>query len=309
LPAGTKLGKYEVRRLLGQGGMGAVYEALHLEMGKPVAVKTLSAMVAAVPGAKARFLREAQLTSRVRHPHIVDVTDVGTESGVAFLVMELLSGEDLSQRLERTGPLPAEALADIMLPVCSAVIAAHQEGVIHRDLKPQNIFLSKGSRGIHPKVLDFGISKQTNDVAGALTRTSAMIGTPHYLAPEQINNARSASPASDQYALGVILYECLSGQRPFEGDTLFAIFQQIVTGASAPLRTLRHDVPHALDEIVKRAMNVDLAARFPTVRDLAAHLTVGATPGRREADIRARAQNQQRAVERRKAQAEANRLQ
>src|SRR5258708_4863407 len=220
LPAGTKLGKYEVRRLLGQGGMGAVYEALHLEMGKPVAVKTLSAMVAAVPGAKARFLREAQLTSRVRHPHIVDVTDVGTESGVAFLVMELLSGEDLSQRLERTGPLPAEALADIMLPVCSAVIAAHQEGVIHRDLKPQNIFLSKGSRGIHPKVLDFGISKQTNDVAGALTRTSAMIGTPHYLAPEQINNARSPRPASHQYALGAILYACLSGQRPFERDTL-----------------------------------------------------------------------------------------
>src|SRR5688572_7198589 len=158
LAPGTCLGKYRVVRLIGEGGMGAVYEGIHLEIGKRVAIKTMSPTLAAIPDARARFLREAQLTSRVRHPHAVDITDVGSEGGHTYLVMEFLEGDDLARHIERRGPLPIDEIADIMLPVLAAVTAAHDEGIIHRDLKPQNIFLSQTRDGaIVPKVLDFGI--------------------------------------------------------------------------------------------------------------------------------------------------------
>jgi serine/threonine-protein kinase len=269
LPPGTRLGKYEIVRLLGAGGMGAVYEAIHKEIDKHVAVKTLSPSVAAVSGARARFLREAQLTSRVRHPHIVDVTDMGAEGGVAYIVMELLRGEDLGQHLARIGPMRPADVADVLLPVCSAVMSAHQGGVIHRDLKPQNIFLAHDPAGIHPKVLDFGISKANDNVAtAALTGTGAMVGTPYYLAPEQIQNARLAGPPSDQYSLGVILYECLTAHRPFDGETLFMIFQAIVAGSSVPPRAVREDIPPELEAVVLRAMQTDPQRRFPSVREL-----------------------------------------
>jgi serine/threonine-protein kinase len=269
LPAGARLGKYQIVKLLGAGGMGAVYEAAHTEIGKRVAVKVLGPAIAAVPGARARFLREAQLTSKVRHPHIVDVTDMGSEGGLAYLVMELMQGEDLSQRLVRTGPMPPAELAEAMLPVCSAVVAAHQAGITHRDLKPQNIFLASGPHGVQPKVLDFGISKGTDKVtSGTLTGTGAMIGTPFYLAPEQIMDGKSAGPASDQYALGVILYECLTGRRPFESDNLFVVFQSIVNGAPAPPRHLRPEIPPGLEQVVLRAMNVDPRRRYASVKSL-----------------------------------------
>jgi serine/threonine protein kinase len=271
LGPGTRLGKYEIVRLLGAGGMGAVYEASHTEIGKRVAIKVLSPAITAVPGARARFLREAQLTSRVRHPNIVDVTDMGSDAGQTYLVMEFLRGEDLSQRLDRTGPIPARDLADIMIPVCSAVVAAHQAGVTHRDLKPQNIFLAAGPHAIQPKVLDFGISKGNDIVGGgALTGTGAMIGTPFYLAPEQIMDARSAGPPSDQYALGVILYECLTACRPFESESLFVVFQAIVTGSPVRPRERRPDldIPSALEEIVLKAMSVDPKGRFASTQNL-----------------------------------------
>ena len=186
LPAGTRLGKYQIVRLLGAGGMGSVYEATHSEIGKRVAIKTLSPAVAAIPGARQRFLREAQLTSRLDHPHIVDLSDMGTEGRIAYLVMELLAGEDLAHRLERTGRMAPREIVDLMLPVCSALIAAHDAGIVHRDLKPQNIFLASSVQGIVPKVLDFGISKSSDtDAISSLTSTGSVIGTPHYLAPEQ----------------------------------------------------------------------------------------------------------------------------
>jgi hypothetical protein len=269
LPVGTRLGKYEIVRLLGAGGMGAVYEASHTEIGKRVAVKVLGSAIAAVPGARVRFLREAQLTSKVRHPNIVDVTDMGNEGGQAFLVMEFLEGQDLAQRLAVAKKMPQAELVDIMLPVCSAVSAAHAAGIIHRDLKPQNIFLAQGPHGMQPKVLDFGISKGTDKVsAGTLTGTGAMIGTPFYLAPEQIMDGKSAGSASDEYALGVILYECLTGQRPFESDNLFMVFQAIVNGAPPPPRLLRPDLAPQLERVILRAMNVDPKQRFTSVNQL-----------------------------------------
>src|SRR6478752_5373742 len=269
LAPGTVLGKYSIIRLLGAGGMGAVYEATHTEIGKKVAVKVLSPLIAAVPGARARFLREAQLTSRVRHPHIVDVADMGSDGGSTYLVMEFLHGEDLAQRLERLGPIGIEEMADIMLPVCSAVAAAHAAGITHRDLKPQNIFLGAGTRRVHPKVLDFGISKGNDAVtqAGTLTGTGAMIGTPYYLAPEQIMDSKSAGSASDQYALGIILYECLTGKRPYDGDNLFVVFQGIVGGTPRRPRELRPEIPPELEEVTLRAMKSDAKLRFATIED------------------------------------------
>src|SRR3954447_21230433 len=160
LAAGTRLGRYQVVRLIGEGGMGAVYEGVHLAIGKKVAIKVMNPDLAANLDARARFLREAQLTSRVRHPHAVDVTDVGSEAGQTFLVMELLEGEDLASFIDWRGRMPLDQAADIMLAVSAAVAAAHDEGIIHRDLKPHNIFLSQTRDGvIVPKVVDFGISK------------------------------------------------------------------------------------------------------------------------------------------------------
>src|SRR5262252_1937788 len=160
LEAGTCLGKYQVVRLIGEGGMGVVYEAVHLAIGKKVAIKIMSADLAADPDARARFVREAQLTSRVRHPHAVDVTDIGSEAGKTFLVMEYLDGEDLASYIEWRGRLPLVQAADFMLAVAAAVAAALDEGIVHRDLKPHNIFLSQTRDGtIVPKVVDFGISK------------------------------------------------------------------------------------------------------------------------------------------------------
>jgi serine/threonine protein kinase len=279
LPAGTRLGKYQIVRLLGAGGMGAVYEAVHTEIGKLVAVKTLNAQMASSSGMRTRFLREAQLTARVRHPHIVDVSDMGEADGNAFLVMELLRGEDLAQRLGRTGPMAFVELADIMLAVCSAVSAAHAEGIVHRDLKPQNIFLADAPGRVHPKVLDFGISKLNDpQAASTLTRTGALVGTPYYLAPEQVQNARNTGVASDQYACGVILYECLTAIRPFHADSLFGIFQAIVAGNPAPPRIYRPDLPPAMEEAVLRAMSPTPQGRFPSVRALGRALLELASP-------------------------------
>jgi serine/threonine protein kinase len=270
LAAGTRLGKYEIVRQLGAGGMGAVYEAVHTQIGKHVAIKVLAPAVAAKPEARARFLREAQLTSKVRHAHAVDVTDMGTEGDQTFLVMEFLEGQDLATRLERERRFPIPELVDVMLPVCSAVAAAHAAGVIHRDIKPQNIFLARSVNGTVPKVLDFGISKaQDTATVDALTGSHAVIGTPYYLAPEQVIDSRSASPASDQYAIGVVLYECLTGVRPFQADSLYAVFHAIVAGTPARPRERLPEIDARFEAIVLRAMNVSPDARFPSVTALA----------------------------------------
>jgi serine/threonine-protein kinase len=270
LSKGTLLGKYEIVRPLGAGGMGAVYEAVHTQIGKRVAIKVLAPAVAAKPEARSRFLREAQLTSKVRHPHAVDVTDMGTEGEQTFLVMELLDGEDLAARLVREQRLAIADLCDILLPVCSAVAAAHAAAVIHRDLKPQNIFLARGANGLVAKVLDFGISKaQDATTVDALTGSDAVIGTPYYLAPEQVTDGRNASPASDQYAIGVVLYECLTGERPYQADSLYGVFHAIITGQPTRPRDRRPDIDVQFEAIVLRAMNVSPEWRFPSVTALA----------------------------------------
>ena len=253
--------------------MGAVYEGVQAETGKRFAIKVLSPALAAAPAAHARFLKEAQLTARVRHANIVEVTDVGEDAGKSYFVMELLEGEDLSQRLRRAGPLSAAEAADMMRPVCNAVAEAHRRGITHRDLKPSNIFLAVREGRSHPVVLDFGIAKDgeganPGDAAGAVAAKGGVLGTPYYLAPEQVADHQAATAASDQHALGVILYECLTGTPPYGGDSLDEVLRAIVAGNPAPPSTRRSELPASLDTVVRRALNSDPKRRFASVAEL-----------------------------------------
>ena len=272
LGPGARLGKYEIRRLVGVGSMGAVYEGTHTETGEAVAIKVLKPVLAAAPPARARFLNEAKLAARVRHPHIIAVTEVGEDGGHCYLVMEMLKGEDLARRLGGSAPLSAAETADIMLPVCHAVAEAHGRGITHRDLKPSNIFLTVRDDRPRPIVLDFGIAQDEElgraRQAGSAPRPGEVLGTPYYLAPELVADHRAAGPSSDQYALGVILYECLTGQPPFRGDRVEDVLEAIVAGSPTPPRTLHLDVPAELEAVVLRAMSADPAARFPSVAEL-----------------------------------------
>jgi eukaryotic-like serine/threonine-protein kinase len=281
-----QLGRYQIVRLMGRGGMGAVYEAMHRDLKKRVAIKTLHPAVAAMPGARARFLREGEAASRIRHPNVVDVTDVATEDGVAYLVMEFLEGEDLSERLARSRPLSVPESVDVMLPVFGAISVAHDEGVIHRDLKPENIFLTRMRHGgAEPKVLDFGISKISSSGGGntlALTGTGASMGTPYYIAPEQVRSAAGVDARSDQYALGAILYECVTGHRAHRGETIYEVIRSVGDGSFPPPRALRPDIPPELDEAILRAMRLDPAERFQSVQAFGRAILRFASPAVRD---------------------------
>ena len=270
LSPGVMFGPYQIVRALGAGAFGAVYEATRRPLGKRVAVKVLHPNMAQHPEMNARFLQEAQATAALEHPHIVGVFDVGIEGGAPFLVMEYLEGETLTARMRREGALPVTSAVDLMLPVLSAVAATHAAGIVHRDLKPGNLMLSVPRPGVvHPMLLDFGIAKVGGaDGDGGLTRTSALLGTPQYMSPEQAKESRAIDARSDQFALGVILYECLSGRRLFKGDSMFEVLHQVVHAPIAPIAALRGDVPPTLDRAVLRSLERDPAQRFPSVSDL-----------------------------------------
>ena len=271
---GSMFGRYRVVRQIGRGGMGAVYEAVHSDLEKRVALKVLLPSTASQTELVARFEREARAAARVRHPNVVDVSDVGVEAGVAWLVMEHLEGEDLSGLLRREGALPLSRVAELMLPVLGAVEAAHSLGVVHRDLKPENIFLARMRDGtIVPKVLDFGISKMAPAGGGpALTSTGIMMGTPCYMSPEQAQSSRGVDGRSDQFSIGVILYECATGRRPFEGETFFSILTAIVEGRYVRPRELCPGLPERFEAMVVRALERSPDARFPSVAALAEEL-------------------------------------
>ncbi len=281
LQPGTILGRYEIRRLLGQGGMGRVYEAQHRDLKKRVAIKTLLPALASNGDARERFLREGEAASRIRHPHVVDVTDVGSEGQVIYLVMEYLEGEDLARLIARQGSLSATQSADILLPVAAAIATAHQQGVIHRDLKPENIFLARtGFGGVHPKVLDFGISKVLGGSGvRALTGTAATMGTMNYLPPESLQGAREADARSDQYGLGTILYECVTGQRAFEEESFYLVLKKIAEGQFVPPCGRRPEIPRRLEKVILRAMSLEPARRFESVGHLGAALLEFASEG------------------------------
>jgi serine/threonine protein kinase len=274
LAAGTILaGKYEIRRRLGSGGMGAVYEARHVRMNKRVAVKVIHPQFAQNGEAVGRFLREAEAAARIRHPNVIDVVDVDERHDPPFMVLEFLEGQSLATILERERALSVGRCAALMLPVLGAVSAAHENGIVHRDLKPENIFVaSAGDETIRPVVLDFGVAKIDASAIQGLTQTNTMVGTVVYMSPEQARDSKRVDPRSDQYTLGVILYECLSGVRPCDGDSLYLVLNAIVEGRYRPLRELVPGLPPALDAIVSRAMAKDPAERFDSVRAMANEL-------------------------------------
>lgn len=252
--------------------MGAVFESIHLELKKRVALKVLLPPMTENAELRARFLREGQAASRIRHPHVVDIYDVGELAGVPFLVMEYLEGEDLGGLLGREGKQTISRTADLLLPVFAAISAAHEEGVIHRDLKPANIYLARDRyEEITPKVLDFGISKVTNLQEG-LTGTGAIFGTPFYMSPEQALGGKSVDARTDQYSLGVIVYQCMTGKRPFEADSMYTILHGIVQGTFQRPRAVNAVIPEAVEEIIMRAMAKDPAQRFDNMRDFGAAL-------------------------------------
>ena len=277
LPAGTRLGdgdRYELRQRIGVGGMAEVYRAVDTRLGsRIVAVKTLSASVAGHPFAekmRALFIQEAQALSRVKDENVVDVLDFGTAAdGTPYMVMEFLHGMDLGVFLKQTKRVSVETAVDIMLGVCAGVHACHLAGIIHRDLKPANIYLSRTLKGEQPKVLDFSVAKVplARPVADAdQAKTDLIVGTPSYMSPEQALG-RPANELSDQYAIGALLYRCLTGRPP--------------QGVPPRPREVRADVPERLEEIVLRALDPTPAKRFRTVHELGHALVAFASAGGR----------------------------
>ena len=268
---------YEITRLLGQGGMGAVWEAKHLRLpGKRVVIKVLL-FGATDPTMLARFRREAEIGSRLGHPNIVQVLDFNSlPDGTPYIVLELLQGESLASRLLR-GPLPLEQVKSIVTQVGSALAAAHREGVVHRDLKPDNVFLCPTDLGGEVrdvvKVLDFGISKirGSNTV---LTQDAALLGTPQYMAPEQATGRNDEIDArTDVFAFGAMTFEMLAGKPPFTGDTLAAVIHAIVYTPTPPLATMATETPQAIVAAVERAMEKNRDARFPDVNSFVKAVT------------------------------------
>jgi len=279
LVPGTTFGAYVVVRILGEGGMGAVYEARHERLAKRVALKVLHRTVATSSEAVARFMREGEAASRLRHPNVVDVTDVGVEDGVPYMVMEYLEGQNLGAVLAERGALPVSDVVDLALPIASALATAHEEGIVHRDLKPDNIMLASTRLGeVVPKLVDFGISKLSGGVDVRLTATNTMMGTPHYMSPEQARGSRDVDGRTDQYAFGLILYEAVSGQRAVRGESLLEIIHEISNGDLVPLDTLKVNLPPTLTAAIGRMLSRDADARFPDMLATGAALLPFASP-------------------------------
>jgi serine/threonine-protein kinase len=257
-------GKYRILRLIGDGGMGSVYEAQHEVLGSRVALKFLHPEIARQRGLKERFLQEARVSATVESPHICRVSDVDTSEDGAYLVMELLPGEPLQALLDRETRLESRRAVDLAIQMLTGLWAAHQQGVVHRDLKPDNVFVLPNAHGVHVKLLDFGIAKlrHTEEYKMVLTRPGAVMGTPEYMAPEQAFSADLVDQRSDLYSVGVILFEMLAGSRPVEGNNAQFIAEQIVTGKVKRLDTLRPELPAQLVAIVRRAIEGNPDLRF-----------------------------------------------
>jgi serine/threonine-protein kinase len=246
--------------------MGSVYEASHLRLTRRFAIKVLMPQLADRGEALNRFRREAEIIGAIGHPHIVEVIDYNhTPGGAPYMVMELLEGETLAARIAREGQLSLGDTARIFMQAASALESAHDKGVVHRDLKPQNIFLARvGRRSDFVKVVDFGISKVLSAATG-LTRTNAVMGTPWYMAPEQVHEASEVDHRADVWAMGTILYEMLAGRLAFPGTTAMAVLYKVVHEPPAPLRTLRPDLPAPVEECVMRALGKTREERFPSM--------------------------------------------
>lgn len=281
LAAGDLVDRYRLDDRLGEGGVGVVWAATHVELGRRVAVKLLKSPS---PELSQRFLREARISASLRHPAVVEVYDLRELPGAGdgmVMVMELLEGHSLRAHLDRSPILADAEIPAVFQPLCAGLAVAHAEGVVHRDLKPDNVFLTRDPRapgGFSPKILDFGLAKltwvQASLEAGVdLTKSGALLGTPHYMAPEQITGARDVDARADVWSLGVMLYECLVGARPFEGKNYGPIFHAITTLPVPRVEAQRPDAPPAWAALVDRMLHRDRAAR-PTLAEIRDTLSV-----------------------------------
>jgi serine/threonine-protein kinase len=257
----TLRGKYLLEDRLGEGGMAVVWRARHLLVERTVAIKMLRPEVARLPNVPQRFVQEARAAWLIDHPNVVSVLDVDVDDdGTPFIVQELLDGEDLEAHLARVGPLSPAALVALVAPALDALAAAHARGVIHRDLKPSNVFLSRTSRGLMPKLLDFGISRIASDDT-RMTSTGVVMGTPAYMAPEQVHSPKKVDARADLWAFGVMCYELLSGKLPFEGESSGELLVKLCTADPKPLCESVRGVPLALETLVMSCLRRDPAAR------------------------------------------------
>ncbi len=276
-------GKYQIERLIGEGGMGAVYSGENLRIRRRVAIKVLHSATAQSSDVVQRFEREAQAAGRIGNDHILEVIDLGQlPDGDRYMVMEFLDGEALSSRIARLGRLAPVQAVGLVRQALEGLAAAHAAGIIHRDLKPDNLFILREKAGQldYLKIIDFGISKfQPLGAEGSMTRTGAIMGTPYYMSPEQARGSREADHRSDLYAMGVILYEALSGRVPFEAETLNELLFKIVLSPHAPLSGVAPEVDDALASIVDKSLARDPDHRFQTAAEFIAALQAWESSG------------------------------
>jgi serine/threonine-protein kinase len=276
-PSGAQVlaGKYRLVHQLGKGGMGSVWLAHHLTLQSPVAIKLIDPAIASNPEALARFMREARAAAALRSPHVVQILDHGVDGETPYIAMELLEGESLAARLRKLGRLSPEDTSRVLTHTARAISRAHEVGVVHRDLKPDNIFLIENEEEELAKVLDFGIAKSTIVGFGVSvvpeTRTGALMGTLHYMSPEQTEGVKTVDFRTDIWAMGVIAFECLLGRRPFEGETVGTLVLEICS-RPVPVPSQIGAVPAGFDAWFARACARDPGARFASARDAAAEL-------------------------------------
>ncbi|MGZ3456492.1 MAG: serine/threonine-protein kinase [Polyangiales bacterium] len=278
--------KYRVERVLGEGGMGLVVLATHVELDQQVAIKCLLPEAAKNATAVDRFAREARACAKLRGENVVHVTDVGIlESGAPFMVMEYLQGEDLEQHLLTRGPLAVDDAIHYVLEACAGLSEAHAAGIIHRDLKPANLFLAtRSDTGCVLKVVDFGISRLLEAPRNNLTSTQDLMGSPLYMSPEQLRSLHDVDERADIWAMGIILYELLAGVPPFQGDTLPQICSAVLVNEPPSLAEVRSELPEGLHAVVAKCLEKDADNRYRTATELAEALAMYA-PARSAATL------------------------
>ncbi len=269
-------GRYRIRKKLARGGMSTIWEAIDERIDRPVALKLMSPHLADEPDYCARFEQEAKAAARLASPNVVALHDYGIHEGLPFMVLELLAGEDLFRRTRRVGAIGLEATVPIIEQAASALHAAHRAGIVHRDVKPHNLFLAKVDDNEVVKLLDFGVAKHAGTVA-LRTRTGLMVGSPYFMSPEQVQGARDIDLRSDLFSLAACAYLCLTGRTPFVG-AMPAVFLAILDGRPTPPSELRPELPPAVDRFFARALALDPADRFETAIELAQALR-GASGG------------------------------